>query len=431
MSQENAVLWHEGLFLQPHHFQQEHRYFEHLLIQNRELSQTHPWGFTELALDTDLLKLGKINIAQAQGFFPDGTYFHIPQKDLLPTALDIPSGLKNTTLYLALPLKPAKSRLSFRDWAVEDATADQAEPVAIQIAQWHCLLKTEQEDLSQFTYLAIAKVLEARPNHLITLDAHFLPSYLNIQSSSRFQKFIQEIYLLLNHRAELLSGRLTDSQQAGTAEMVDFMLLQLINRYEPLFYHLTTARYTHPEDFFKLLVQLEGELSTFTNDQRRPSIQAVYQHPQLQNTFEPLLEKLRSSLSTVLEQNAIALAIEARDLGIWVVELHDKTILDHHQFILAAYAEAPLESIRTQFPIQVKIAPVEHLSTLVSRALPGVAIQAIAVAPRQIPYHANFCYFSIDTTEELWQQLKRSAGIGLHIGSAFPGLKLELWAIRG
>jgi type VI secretion system protein ImpJ len=66
----------------------------------------------------------------------------------------------------------------------------------------------------------------------------------------------------------------------------------------------------------------------------------------------------------------------------------------------------------------------------VNLQLPGIALHAIPVAPRQIPYHAGFVYFELDQANELWGQLKASGGIGLHVGGEFPGLKLEFWAIR-
>jgi type VI secretion system protein ImpJ len=67
----------------------------------------------------------------------------------------------------------------------------------------------------------------------------------------------------------------------------------------------------------------------------------------------------------------------------------------------------------------------------VNLALPGVALRAVPVAPRQIPYHAGFTYFELEKSGELWGQLERSGGLAMHIAGEFPGLALELWAIRG
>jgi len=55
----------------------------------------------------------------------------------------------------------------------------------------------------------------------------------------------------------------------------------------------------------------------------------------------------------------------------------------------------------------------------------------LPVAPRQIPFHAGCHYFELERGGDLWKQLERSGGMALHIGGEFPGLELELWAIRG
>jgi type VI secretion system protein ImpJ len=98
--------------------------------------------------------------------------------------------------------------------------------------------------------------------------------------------------------------------------------------------------------------------------------------------------------------------------------------------VLAVRADTPAEELRQTFPRQLKIGPVEKIIDLVNFALPGIELRPIPVAPRQIPYHAGFVYFELDQASELWGQLKKSGGIGLHVGGEYPGLKLEFWAIR-
>jgi len=52
------------------------------------------------------------------------------------------------------------------------------------------------------------------------------------------------------------------------------------------------------------------------------------------------------------------------------------------------------------------------------------------VAPREIPYHAGYSYFEVDTTHDLWRQLNSSGGLAMHVSGEFPELQLEFWAIR-
>jgi type VI secretion system protein ImpJ len=51
MSWNNRVVWSEGTFLQPQHFQQHDRYLEAYVEGRARALQAHGWGFTELALD--------------------------------------------------------------------------------------------------------------------------------------------------------------------------------------------------------------------------------------------------------------------------------------------------------------------------------------------------------------------------------------------
>ena len=60
-----------------------------------------------------------------------------------------------------------------------------------------------------------------------------------------------------------------------------------------------------------------------------------------------------------------------------------------------------------------------------------MGLRALPVAPRQIPFHAGFCYFELETRgNEMWRQLETSSGLAMHVAGDFPGLELEFWAIR-
>ncbi len=81
MSWKNKVVWSEGLFLRPQHFQQQDRYLETFVEERTRTLRAYSWGVTELKLDEEALTLGKLAIAQARGVLPDGTPFAIPAND--------------------------------------------------------------------------------------------------------------------------------------------------------------------------------------------------------------------------------------------------------------------------------------------------------------------------------------------------------------
>ena len=146
MSWRSSVVWSQGMFLQPHHFQQEARYVSRLVDARARCVSPYAWGLVELVLDDTLLALGRVGIARASGVLPDGTPFAIPQLDAPPAPLEISADLKSELIYLALPLSREgvsevdfgdgssqdTSRLEALEESVRDHTSASDEPASIQ-----------------------------------------------------------------------------------------------------------------------------------------------------------------------------------------------------------------------------------------------------------------------------------------------------------
>ncbi len=105
MTARNRIVWSEGLFIKPQHFQQQQRYLEHVIDERVKSAGHFLYGTTELSLNLEYLSFGRIAIERAKGVMPDGSVFNIPQNDVLPEPLDIvDSSLVNQIVYLAIPL---------------------------------------------------------------------------------------------------------------------------------------------------------------------------------------------------------------------------------------------------------------------------------------------------------------------------------------
>ena len=89
MSDANKVLWSEGLFLRTQHFQQQDRYGEALVRGALRAGRLQTFGFAALSLDPALLDAGRLAVRGAQGIFPDGTPFAIPETMDAPPPLAI------------------------------------------------------------------------------------------------------------------------------------------------------------------------------------------------------------------------------------------------------------------------------------------------------------------------------------------------------
>jgi len=443
MSAHNRVVWSEGLFLQPQHFQQQDRYFERYVETRCEALIPHSWGFKEIELERDLLSIGKFALQRAAGVFPDGTPFRMPDDDPLPPPIDIGAQVRDQIVYLAIPLRrvgeleieraAAGDGLARHDVAelqTRDATSTTGETAVLEVAALRTRFLLESDVTPAYACLPLAHIVESRGDKQVVLDDAFIPTVLHAGAAARLATLSTELLGLLHQRGDALSGRVAATGRGAAAEFAEFLMLQAINRYEPLFAHYSESGALHPESLYRLWVSAAGELATFTTNAKRPPKFPGYRHERLRESFEPVVAALRASLSVVLDQSAIAIPLEPKKFGISVAIVTDKNLFSAAVFVLAARADVPAEDLRRRFPAQLKIGPVEKIRDLVTLQLPGVPVVALPVAPRQIPYHAGFAYFELDQSSELWNQLQTSGGVAVHVAGEFPGLSMEFWAIR-
>ena len=225
-----------------------------------------------------------------------------------------------------------------------------------------------------------------------------------------------------------LAARMTGT--GAVSEVADFLLLQSVNRFQPVFAHLCSISHLHPQRLFEHALALAGDLASF-RDTRRVADFPSYEQDDLAGCFTPLIADLRRSLSMVMEQSAVPIPLYERKHGVRVAQINDVELLRNAVFVLVVNAQMASEAIRVRFPAHTKLGPVERLRDLVNLQLPGILLQPMAVAPRQLPYHAGSTYFELQTrNEDLWKQLEQSGGLALHIAGDFPGLELSFWAIR-
>ncbi|MGD8207833.1 MAG: type VI secretion system baseplate subunit TssK [Thiohalocapsa sp.] len=443
MAWTNPVIWSEGLFLKPQHFQQQDRYFEHLVSSARGVGPPYPWGLKRLSIDQDLLALGKLGVTEAVGILPDGTPVDAPASDPLPAPKALAGEAVGQTLYLALPLRRPGVRESgsaddpqtmLRRRAGEETVRDNAsdaqseEPVEVGRLDLRLLLDRDSRD--GYACCGIARVLEYRPDGQLVLDPDYIPPCTRTGASARLIGFVEELLGLCRRRAELLGARVRAGGAGGVSEWANFLLLQLLNRHDPVLAHLAEARAHHPEMLYRELLRIAGELATFSTEDKRPPDFPAYRHDDLDATFSPVFDALRQWLSREDVERAIAIPIQERKFGFRVALVADKSLFGGARFVLAAKASVDPEKVRAHFPAQAKVGPVDKIQELVKLALPGIALRPMPMAPMELPYHSGFVYFELDPNSDFWKQLPASGGFGMHVGGDFPALELELWAIR-
>ena len=148
MSAYNKVVWSEGLFLQPQHFQQQDRYFERYVESALPALVPLQLGVHRGRARTRPARASASSaLRRAAGVFPDGTPFRMPDDDPLPAPLDIGAQVRDQIVYLAVPLRRAGrargrpcaaaatscARHDVRECEARDVASTSAEPAVLEV----------------------------------------------------------------------------------------------------------------------------------------------------------------------------------------------------------------------------------------------------------------------------------------------------------
>lgn len=446
MAIKNKVVWQEGLFVQPQHFQQQQRYNDYVMESRLTGMTGFAWGFTELSINQHQLGQGKIVLDKATGCMPDGTVFSLPHQDVLPAPFQ-PTMLdseESRTLYLALPVSHdavneiagrrstgqsnGRYRLNFAD--VRDLHTDEGDAVQLILGQLLPQIVSGADDLSAFTTLPLCRILDRGTDGSLSLDQSFIPTCQTIRASQVLNSYLEDIQGIIHSRTDDLAKRIGSPEQSGIADVAEFMMLQMLNRNRTRFLHRSRLNILHPETLYLDLVGLLGELTTFTSASRVPVEYDRYDHKDLTKTFSRLLHTVRRELAIVLRPRAQNLPLSKSE-GVYLATINDSQLLQEASFVLAVHAQTPHDQLMRQFVQQSKVSSPDKIRNMVSVQVPGIPLIPLSSAPRQLPFHANYIYFSLDKTSKSWSDVVNSNAIALHVSGSFPALDMQLWAVRG
>lgn len=443
---KNRVLWQEGMFALPQHFQQQQRHNDAMLRERLDALGDFAWGFTELSLNTKLLAQGKVMIDRAAGCLPDGTVFRIPEQDLLPQPYQ-PRELttpESHDIYLALPVAThnisevqgirsagqSSERYSVARTEVRDVHSPDGDMQSLTLGQLGPKIVSGAEDLSAMVVLPLCRIRSFQSGGALVLDDDFIPTCQTLRVSPVLNRFVGDVQGLIATRAADLAKRIGSPEQSGIADVAEFMMLQMLNRWQMHFSHRARLHTLHPEIFYLDLVSLLGELMTFTENSRLPCTVEFYDHRDLTQSFKTVIPELRRALNIVLQPRAQNLPLIFTE-GVYLATVNDPGLLQSGVFVLAVRARMPHTQLILQFTQQSKIAATDKIRNMVSVQVPGIPLRALPAAPRQLPYHDGYVYFELEKGSSAWQDVVKAGALAMHISGTFPELDMQLWAIRG
>jgi len=438
----DKVIWSEGMFLRPQHFQQFDRYLEDQLVNRTQHLTPYSWGFSQLEFDESLLAFGKLAILSAAGVFPDGTLFKINYDPAYPLLIHLNKKQENQTIYLVIPPKVKGAVDSDED---ETSRGIRYRPTSIDIRDSHGVnnertypistgtlkveLLTEDQLDDPLISIPLAQIKDIHTDGAVTLSSSFGVPALDFSVNAQSMVELTDLSALMQKKAKQLAASVKSGKGNGAGTVVDLLMLQALNRWGAQLAILIQQKPLHPYDLFKKLVSLIAEISTYTLAERLPAEKYEYKHLESAAILTRLVKRARVLVSTAFQSSATILPIQRKKFGISLVGLSNPSMAENSEFILAIKADISVDKIRNLVSNKLKAGSIENIKDLVNLQLPGCMKEPLPVTPRQIPYHSGMHYFRLSPDADMKASIKQSSGIGLHVSGDVPGVEMELWVI--
>jgi type VI secretion system protein ImpJ len=447
--QSPKILWGEGLFLRPQHFQQQDAYHEWRLSQMSRLLHPYAWGVRHVKIDPDALQTGLLRLLELQVVLPDGEMFNAPGEDELPPAVALSSiaqdGSGEAIFHLALaPVRASGTNMASTQQEADTAVRYFRSPVQAAdgftdavAAELVVLRKSARilHDGEPRAHLVSLPLLRLRKTSTggLELDGRFMPPCLSIQSSPSLFLYLRRLLDVLQAKVDALYGMHREPSkniiEFRSGDVASFWLLHTASSAFAGLSHLSRHASLHPERLFEKLLELAGALMTFSKTFTLADL-PTYDHINPGPGFTRLDQIVRELLETVISTRYFAIALNETQPSFHQGRLDAEQINPQTQLYLGVSATmAPAELVEV-VPQRFKIGAPDDVEKLVLSAMPGVRLVHAPQVPAAVPVRPGSYYFTLEPRGSLYERMLQAQALTVYAPSGLPDLRLELVAVN-
>lgn len=439
-------VWSEGMYLGPHHFQAQNRYFEDALDFVTASLWRDASGFAGLQFDYDALRNGTLSIIHARGLFADGLAFDLPASDAGPAPRAFGSLFSpvadHLTMHLAVPAVVRDGKNTGADEAdatryvaLEQKLTDQntgLDEKTIQVGRKNLRLLAEAELSDRFVSLPVMRLLRDGTGRFEP-DPTFIPPCIRISASTVLTDMLRRLLEILDEKSTVFTQEQQQRNgvfQAGMSarHVAQYWFLHALNSNIPALRHFLISQHAHPQELYREMSRLGGALCTFGLEVH-PRTLPAYNHADLGACFAALDEHIRRHLEIVMPSKAIRIPLHAVESFLWNGEVKDERCLGAGRWILEIQSPIGEADLIANVPRLTKVCSARFVIELIKRALPGLTLNYLSVAPPQIAARVESQYFSIHRAGPCWEHIVQTRQVGVYVPAEIPNPEASLIVI--
>jgi type VI secretion system protein ImpJ len=446
--QSSKLLWGEGLFLRPQHFQRQDAYHEWRLAEMAHALHPYAWGVRRCKVDVDALATGVLRLAELQLIFADGELYSAPQEDELPAPVSlesIPAGTSELVFHATLPqlrangsnfssaaaqpdasLRFAQHNLSAPDWFTGAA------PSELSVLRRCVRVLAESEPRDHLASIPLCRLRRSATGPF-EIDPRFMPPALSIGAVPMLHAMLRRLLDALQAKVDALYGFHREPSrhviEFRSGDIASFWLLHTASSaFASLSHHLHHPA-LHPERLYERMLELAGALMTFSRSYSLADL-PPYRHAAPGPCFAKLDTIIRELLETVISTKYFAIALDEVKPSFHHGRLESDKIGAATTFYLGVQAALPPSELVEVVPQRFKIGAPDDVEKLVLSAMSGVRLTHAPQVPAAIPVRPGAYYFAVEPRGPLYERMLAAQTITVYVPAGIAELRLELFALN-
>ena len=459
------IYWHQGLFLQPQHFQHQELYiksdFNHL---NSSLTP-FPWGGIEYDINRDSLKNNIVEFNYAKFIFQDGTIVSFPENSILPPRAIDPMMVeqsKPVRVFVALKkLSISQNNVFLNDEKqdslnlqnqssrfiaetdsddVKDLYSDTPE---IKMGRMNYLIKIffdyELENIHDYSYFPVALI--EREGEETYYASDFIPPIVHVAGSIKLKKMNENITRQLYSRCSQLEEYKNPSSSSRPYFSNEYALylfaLMTLNRYLPLLDSYMKFDNLHPFSLYTIITQLIGELSSFSprinvfgETKNKNRLLPQYDHENIYYCFFEAGKLISELLDSIIIGPEHIIPLE-REESFFSCDIPARAFNPENNFYLIIKTSEDKKNILTSIKNITKLSSLNNIKILVERALPGVPMVHEQNPPPGLPVRQDSNFFKIDIFSPIFEYIKKEKTACFYFEGAPDDISCEIIVLKG
>ncbi|GAB6074649.1 type VI secretion system baseplate subunit TssK [Nautilia lithotrophica] len=424
------IFWHQGLFLQPQHFQILESNIDEALKIFKDFA-VYFWGVRKVEFNNEAILNNELQLDDFEVVLKDASIVSKDNSIVFNKKLD---GSGRQKVYLGIKRFLDTDNVEVVD-DLNNIKADKRFICDIRGEEINDMYSTSEKADVKFLKYAVRLFLENEINEIneyeliligeIDLDEKeindkFIPPLINMFDNKKSVKILEKFFETLNSKINKLNEyKLPFNTGISSNKYVKFLLiLQILNKNAAYLSVIFEKKKIHPFEFYSSLKELIAELSVFTDRidytakaKSGKYLIGKYDHNNLSKVFDEFHLLLKELLDDMVMGPEFTITLNKED-SIFSAELPKDIFEKKYRYYILIKPEN-IDEFKSKYAEFIKVSSKQRLNVLIQRALDGVEMQEVS-ALEGMPIRDDVVYYKINTYSNEWNNIEKDKSIAVY-----------------